>query len=256
MERLQKIIAEAGIASRRKAEELIKEGKVRVNGKVITEMGYKASKHDEIYVSEKPISKEAKVYLVMNKPRSIISSVNDEHDRHTVIDILPSEFKKYRLFPVGRLDYDTKGVILITNDGDFMNNLIGPKSFVQKEYLARVKGSVKAEDIRKLESGIKVDNYVTRPALAEILEVDRKNGSTLVRIIITEGKNHQVKKMFETIGYPVKKLSRIRFGCIEINNLPVGAVRKLSIHEVKQLYQLSQKPIELKREDVSKYRKM
>ncbi|MDY0209143.1 MAG: pseudouridine synthase, partial [Bacilli bacterium] len=148
MERLQKYIARSGIASRRKAEDMIREGKVKVNGEVITEMGHKISGNDIVEIENEVLEVKEKRYFVMNKPRGIISSSNDEKGRKTVISILPPELNNYRLFPVGRLDYDTKGVLLITNDGEFMNTLVGPQSVLPKEYLARVEGEVEKNDIQ------------------------------------------------------------------------------------------------------------
>lgn len=239
MERLQKYIASCGVTSRRKAEELIKAGKVKVNGEVITQMGVKVSGNDEVMVNNVPITKEEYKYLVMNKPRFLISSTKDEKGRDTVISILPEEYQKYRLYPVGRLDYDAKGVLLLTNDGDFMNMLVGPQSNIDKEYLVRVKGIIKKEGLSKLRNGIDIDGHITRKAKAYLESIDQKNGSSLVGLIIREGKYHQVKRMFEAIGYPVKRLTRIRFGNIEINKLKGGNVRELKIHEVKTLIALS-----------------
>jgi len=240
MERLQKYIARCGVASRRKAEELIKAGKVKVNGKVVTEMGVKVSGNDMVMVNNVPIAKEELKYLVMNKPRYLISSTKDEKGRETVISILPKEYQKYRLYPVGRLDYDTKGVLLLTNDGEFMNLLVGPQSNIEKEYLVRVDGIFKKEDLSKLRSGIDIDGHITRKAKAYIKSVDQKNASSLVGLIIKEGKYHQVKRMFEAIGYPVKRLTRVRFGNIEIGTLKEAHVRELKIHEVKTLVALAQ----------------
>lgn len=236
MERLQKYLARCGVASRRKAEELIALGKVSVNGEVITQMGYKVALNDKVCVDGKLIEEEQHIYLVMNKPRGVICSVKDDLKRKDIISILPLKYQEYRLFPVGRLDYDTKGVILLTNDGDFMNKLVGPKSNIEKEYLARVDGIVEKDAIYKVNKGIKIDDYVTRPAKLFIEEYDKKNASTLVRLIINEGKNHQVKKMMSSLGYPVKRLSRVRFGSVVIDNLAEGAVRELTPHELKTLY--------------------
>lgn len=236
MERLQKYMATCGVASRRASEKLIAEGKVKVNGTVITEMGYLVAKNDVVEVNGKTIYKEVeKKYYVINKPRSVLSTVDDPKGRKTVISILPEELKKFRLFPVGRLDYDTKGLLLLTNDGDFMNAVVGPKSNTEKEYLVRVKGIVKKEDIAKLSRGVNIGDYTTRPCFAYIKDVDRKNQSTLVGLVISEGKYHQVKRMIEAIGYTPVRLTRIRFGCIELNKLAEGEVRELSIHEVKTL---------------------
>ena len=152
---------------------------------------------------------------------------------------MPDKIKAERIYPVGRLDYDTKGVLLLTNDGEFMNALVGPKSGIEKEYLARVKGIMTLTDVKKLTEGVIINNKKTLPAIVEIVSYDREHGSTLVKIIITEGNYHQVKEMFKAIDHEVKKLTRVRFGNITINNLREGEVKILSIHEVKTLYALA-----------------
>lgn len=248
MERIQKRIASCGVASRRKAEELIKEGRVKVNGVIVETLGYKLNPNDEVTVDDVVISKVQKQYYVLNKPRAVISSAEDEHDRKTVLDFCSKEMLKDRLYPVGRLDYDTKGVILLTNDGDFMNRMVGPQSGIQKEYLVRIKGIITQEEIQKLEKGIIINGHQTLPALVDIDSVDRKNNSCLVRITITEGINHQVKEMFASIGHEVKKLTRVRFGNIRIDDLHEGEVRRLTPHEVKVLFELSKASKILKRE--------
>lgn len=240
MKRLQKVIAESGFASRRQAEELITAGRVKVNGEVITTLGTKVGPNDIVKVDDIIIEAAPKVYLLMNKPRNIITSTKDEKNRPTVISILPKEYQKYRLFPVGRLDYDTKGALLLTNDGEMMNNLIGPKSNVEKEYLVRISGIINKEALRKLSSGVEIDGYKTRPCITKLESIDRNNNSSLARIIIKEGRYHQVKKMFAAVGYPVKRLTRVRFANLTLDNLQEGMVRELSIHEIKQLYVLSQ----------------
>ena len=240
MERLQKYIARSGIASRRKAEDMIREGKVKVNGEVITEMGHKISGNDIVEIDSEVLEVKEKRYFVMNKPRGIISSSNDEKGRKTVISILPPELNNYRLFPVGRLDYDTKGVLLITNDGEFMNTLVGPQSVLPKEYLARVEGEVEKNDIQKLEAGIEIDGYKTQKCKAYMASIDKKNNSSSVGIIIREGKYHQVKQMFAAIGHPVKRLTRISFGEITIEGLAEGEIRELTPHEIKRLIVQSQ----------------
>lgn len=241
MDRLQKIIAAAGIASRRKAEELIKAGRVKVNDQVITEMGFIPNKHDVIKVDEVIVTKEEKKYYCLYKPRNIISSVSDEHNRQTVIDILPDSLKTERLFPVGRLDYDTKGVLLITNDGEFMNKMVGPRSGIEKEYLVRIKGFMTKEEVSLLSEGLVVGKTKYLPAIINIESIDRLNQSSLVRVIITEGHYHQIKLMFDALKHPVKRLTRVRFGCISIENLKEGEIRPLTIHEVKTLLELAKK---------------
>ncbi len=172
----------------------------------------------------------------MNKPRYLICSSKDEKDRETVISILPKNLQEYRLFPVGRLDYDTKGVLLLTNDGDFMNQLVGPKSLTEKEYLVRVEGIVKKEEIKKLIEGVEIEGgYKTRRCRAYIESIDTKNKSSLIGIVLQEGKKHQVKNMVAAIGHKAKRLTRIRFGCVSIEGLKEGDIRELTIHEVKTL---------------------
>lgn len=239
MERIQKRIAASGLTSRRKAEELILEGRVKVNGEVVNSLGCKVRPSDEVSVDDVVVFKTSSIYLALNKPRSCVSTVNDDLGRKTVMDLLPPEYRDLRIFPVGRLDYDTKGVILLTNDGNFMNMMVGPKSGIQKEYLVRVKGIMNKDDLDKLENGVMVNGKLTLPAIVSIESIDRANSSTLVRIVITQGMNHQVKEMFKTIGYEVKRLTRVRFGCVEINDLSEGAIRRLDIHEVKTLIELS-----------------
>lgn len=239
MERLQKIIARSGVCSRRKAEELIESGKVKVNGQVITEMGFKASVNDMIEVDGQEITIKEFKYLVLNKPRYIVSTVSDEKNRETVVSILPPIYQEYRLFPVGRLDYDTKGVIILTNDGFFMNELVGPKSNLEKEYLVRLEGIISKKELEKMERGIKIDDYVTRRCKTYLSSVDRTNNSCSVGIILTEGKYHQVKRMFEAVGFPVKRLTRIRFGEITLEGLKEGEFRELKPHEIKRLLVLS-----------------
>lgn len=240
MERLQKRIAASGITSRRKAEELIKLGQVKVNDQVVTEMGFLVSDKDQIKVNNKLITKvEEKIYLALNKPQSVICSVKDEHKRKTVIDILPEIYKEFRLFPVGRLDYDTKGILLLTNDGEFMNHMVGPRSGIEKEYLARVEGVVEFKELNPLIHGLEYKGTSYLPAYVEIVSVDREHNSSLIKIIITEGKYHQVKNMFLAINHPVKKLTRTRFGVVTTKDLLSGEVRNLTVHEVKQLIALS-----------------
>ncbi len=239
MERLQKIIALSGYCSRRKAEELIQSGKVKVNGKVITEMGTKANYDDNIIVEGNSINlKEDKVYYLLNKPRGIITSTSDEKNRKTVIDLIDEE---KRIYPVGRLDYDTTGVLLLTNDGDLTNLLIHPKNNVEKLYIAKIKGIPTKEELRKLSNGVIIDNYKTSKAIIKLKRFNKKDNVSFIEVIIHEGKNHQVKKMFEAIGYEVLKLKRERFAFLDVNSLKPGEYRKLNIKEVKQLYNLAQK---------------
>ena len=235
--RLQKMIADYGYCSRRKAEELIASGHVKVNDILITEMGVKVTPNDVIEIDGQAINKQTdKIYLVMNKPRGVVSTASDDRGRKTVIDLLPERYKDYRLFPVGRLDYDTKGVLLLTNDGELMNALVGPKSMVEKEYLARVEGLVTDSDMLALRKGVLVDGKMSRRAKVKLVSMDTEHNSSLIGLIITEGHYHQVKKMCEAVKHPVKHLSRVRFATVTCDNLKEGDVRELSFKEVKVLY--------------------
>ncbi len=239
MTRINKYIAESGYCSRRKADDLVTSGKVKVNGNVVTMCGTLIGKNDRVTIDDVELTKEEHAYYCLYKPSGVISTVNDDRGRKTIMDLLPASCKVQRLYPVGRLDYDTKGIILLTNDGDFMNNLVGPKSGIEKEYLARVEGHIKKAELDAFQKGIVIDGKKTLPAIASIESVDFDHNSTLVRVILTEGRYHQVKLMFQAINHPVKTLKRIRFGCITIEGLKEGEVRPLSIHEIKMLYILS-----------------
>lgn len=233
MERLQKVIARAGIASRRKSEELIKEGRVKVNGKVVKELGLKVSSSDRVEVNEIQIEKEEPVYFLLYKPRGVISSVNDEKGRKVVTDFFPH--LKERIYPVGRLDYDTSGLLVLTNDGEFANLLMHPKNEIDKVYVAKVKGIPSKENLRKLEKGIRLEDGKTAPARVKLLSADNKKQSAIVEITIHEGRNRQVRRMFEAIGHDVVKLKRERYGFLTLTGLKTGDARELSPHEVKQL---------------------
>lgn len=233
MDRLQKVIRDAGIASRREAEKLIREGKVEVNGEVITVLGTKVSGNDEIIVNGNEITKEDKVYYLLYKPRGVISSSKDEKGRKTVVDLIETDKK---IFPIGRLDYDTTGIILLTNDGELTNKLIHPKKNIEKTYLAKVDGLVSKEELNKLSKGVIIDGKKTKKARTKLEKYDKKTNCSYVYITITEGKNHQVKKMFEAINHDVKKLKREKFDFLDLTGLRVGEYRELSIKEVKKLY--------------------
>ena len=237
MERLQKVIANAGIASRRKAEALIKEGRVTVNNEVVKELGTKVTTKDVIKVDEKEIRKENKVYYLLNKPRGIITSVTDDKERKTVVDLIPCN---ERIYPVGRLDYDTTGVLL-TNDGDFANILMHPKKEVEKEYIVKVKGIVKGDAINELKNGVIIDGRKTEKARVKLRKTDYKTNTSMLSVTIHEGRNHQVKKMLESVGFPVLKLKREREFIFDLKGLKSGEYRKLTPKEVAIVYSLEKK---------------
>ena len=206
MERLQKIIANSGYCSRRKAEELITKGKVKVNGKTIKELGTKASYEDYIEVEGNTINKkEDKVYYLLYKPRGVITSTNDDKGRKTVIDIIDTN---ERIYPIGRLDYDTTGLLLLTNDGQLANLLTHPSNNIDKVYVAKLKGIITKELLKRLDSGVIIDGRKTSKSKTKLVRIDKKTNTSIVKIIIHEGRNHQVKKMFQAIGYDVLKLKR------------------------------------------------
>ncbi|MBD1378663.1 23S rRNA pseudouridine(2605) synthase RluB [Metabacillus arenae] len=238
MERLQKVIAHAGVASRRKAEEFITEGKVRVNGKIVKELGTKVSQNDKIEVNGIPVEREMPVYFLLYKPRGVISAVKDDKGRKVVTDFFPEI--KQRIYPVGRLDYDTSGLLLLTNDGEFANSLMHPKYEIHKTYVAKLKGIPARESLKKLERGIQLDDGKTAPAKVKLQSLDKKKQTCIVELTIHEGRNRQVRRMFEAIGHPVIKLKREQYALLNLHGLQPGDARELSPHEVKQLRALAE----------------
>ncbi len=238
MERLQKVIAHAGFASRRKAEELIELGHVTVNGKVVKELGTKVGENDRIEVSGVQVEREGKVYFILYKPRGVISAVSDDKNRKVVTDFFP--LVKERIYPVGRLDYDTSGLLLMTNDGDFANRLAHPKFKIEKSYIAKINGIPTRHQIKQLETGIDLEDGKTAPAKAKILKFDKKKNTCLVELVIHEGRNRQVRRMFEALGFDVTKLRRDRYAFLTLSGLNAGEGRALSPHEVKLLRTLSE----------------
>ncbi len=236
MERLQKVIANLGYCSRRHAEELISKGEVKVNGKVVTELGTKVKKGDTIEVENTILDNNKDYeYYILNKPREVVTTTSDEHGRKTVIDLIDTTT---RIYPVGRLDYDTTGILLLTNDGELANKLMHPKNNIDKTYIAKVEGIVTGYAIKKLREGVVIDGYKTRPARVKLKKSDKNKNTSLVEITIHEGKNHQVKKMFESVGYQVSKLKRTNYANLDLTNLRVGEYRKLSNKEIAILYSL------------------
>ena len=239
MERLQKVIAYAGVASRRKAEQLIVEGKVKVNGEVVRELGTKVSNSDTIEVEGVKLEKEDKVYFLLYKPRGYISAVTDDKGRNTVVDIFKKKVHE-RIFPVGRLDYDTTGLLLLTNDGEFSNLMTHPKFKIDKTYIARVKGVPDKKGLMALQNGIKLEDGKTAPAKVSMTSFDEKAGKAICEITIHEGRNRQVRRMFDAIGTPVVKLKREKFAFLTLGNLSPGEYRELTKQEVKWLRVLAE----------------
>jgi 23S rRNA pseudouridine2605 synthase len=233
MKRLQKVIAESGYTSRRKAEELIEQGKVLVNGKIVKKLGTKVSNEDIITVNGLILKKEQKVYYLFYKPRGVVSTVSDDKGRKTVLDFFP---QKERIYPVGRLDYNTSGLILLTNDGELTNYLLHPKNEIEKVYLVKIKGIVDANIIEQLKKGVLIDNSISKAKEIKVYKKDIKNQTSLVEITVHEGKNHQIKKMFNKVGLDVLKLKRICFSFLNLKGLKTGEYRKLTSLEIKKLF--------------------
>ena len=238
MERLQKQISALGYCSRRKAEELIVKGLVKVNGEVVTELGTKVDPNDVIEVEGVTLSKQEKEYYVFNKPREVVSTTSDDKGRKTILDYFDIDT---RIYPIGRLDYDTTGIILLTNDGEFANLMMKPSSNIKKVYLAKINGILSLEDINTLKKGIKVKGISYNIDRIKVKKIDKAKNTSMVEITIHEGKNHEIKKIFEYFNLDVLKLTRLSYGSIELGDLPSGKYRKLSIHEVKTLYSLIKK---------------
>ena len=235
MERLQKVIANSGYCSRRKAEELISKGKVYVNGERVTELGTKVDKTDAIEVEGKVLSlEEDKVVFLLNKPRGVISSVSDDKGRKTVVDLIDTT---KRIYPIGRLDYDTTGLILLTNDGELANTLMHPNNKVEKKYVAKLNKYFEISDLKKLEHGIKVDGVTCTPTRVKIKKNDKEKDYSIVEISIVEGRNHIIKRVFMELNYLVDKLTRIEYAFLNLNGLKSGEYRQLTIKEVKKLYE-------------------
>lgn len=232
-ERLQKVIAASGYASRRKAEELITKGKVSVNGKTIRELGTKVKPKDEIVVEGTLLAREQKVYYLLNKPRETISSANDNLGRKTVVDIIETDA---RIFPVGRLDYDTTGLLLLTNDGELTNILTHPNSRVPKTYLAKLDKIIAMEDFFAIKNGIEIEGRKVHVSHIKIKKKDEKKNTCFIELTINEGRNHIIKKLFAALGYDVTKLTRTHYAFLSLGTLLSGEYRTLTKREVAELY--------------------
>lgn len=230
MIRLNKYIAECGICSRRKADILIESGKVLVNDIVIKDLGVKIDDtKDIVKVDGKTISKEDKfVYIMLNKPKGYVTTNSEQFGRKSVLDLIDTD---YRIFPIGRLDMNTDGLLLLTNDGEFANKLMHPKNKVEKTYIANVKGNITEEKIEHLINGVDIGGYITKPAQVRIISKDKNE----IEIKISEGKNRQVRKMCEAVGLKVINLKRISIGKLNLGNLKIGEYRYLNKNEIDKI---------------------
>ena len=232
--RLQKYLANCGVASRRKCEELIAEGKIKVNEKTVTEVGTKIAPEVDIVKYNGKIVKPSneKVYILLNKPIGYVTTVDDQFKRDTVLDLVKV---KQRIVPVGRLDMYTSGALILTNDGDFVYKVTHPKHEIEKTYTVTIKGIVEKTEVQKLRDGVKIEDYITKPARVKILKTDEEKNISRLEITIHEGKNRQVRKMCESIGKKVIALHRSKIGEIGVKDLELGKWRYLTKKEVDKL---------------------
>lgn len=227
--RLNKYLSECGIASRRKSEELIKDGRVSVNGKIVTDFAYEVLlESDDVRVDGEKVKPDQKIYFILNKPKGFITSTKDEKGRNTVINLIKTN---KAIFPVGRLDYDTTGVLLLTNDGDFANALTHPSKKIIREYIAGLDKELTKEHRERLLKGITLDR---RKSIFKRIYFPKKKNYKIVGVEVLEGRNHFVKRMFNSLGYEVKSLERVKFGEFTVDDLPVGKSRKLSYTEIRK----------------------
>ena len=239
MERLQKVIANLGYCSRRKAEELISQGKVLVNDEVVLELGTKVSKGDKIEVEGIILSNEKNYeYYLLNKPRGIVTTTSDEKGRKTVVDLVNTNT---RIYPVGRLDYDTTGLLLLTNDGVLANGLMHPSNKIDKTYIAKVDGILTGYDVKRLRNGVVIDGRKTSKCFVKVRSIDKEKNTCIVELVIHEGRNHQVKKMIEFVGKKVIKLKREKFAIFDCSGLKYGEYRRLTNKEISILYSMIKK---------------
>ncbi len=234
-ERLQKFLSQAGIASRRDAEKIILAGRVRVNGKTVQELGSKVDPaRDKVILDGRPVEAQKKVYYIFNKPRGVITSMSDPEGRKTVADYFKNLPEK--VFPVGRLDYNTEGILLFTNDGELAQLLSHPSHTVKKTYRVSALGMINDDALDKLRMGLLLDDGKTAPAIVDLMEYQHEKNVTIFDITIHEGRNRQVRRMCDAIGHPVRYLKRTKFAGITLSGLKRGGIRELNPEEVKNLY--------------------
>ena len=233
--RLQKYMADRGVASRRKSEELITKGLVKVNGKIITELGYKVSKNDVVEYDGKVLSNIEHVYYMLNKPSGVLTSTFDKEGKKTVVDLIDTT---ERIYPIGRLNYNVSGIVILTNDGELANRLTKRSSSIKKVYQVRINGILNQTTFNKLYKGFSVKDKKYENLNIEIVNTDLKNSSTLLKLTLSDSKNNDIYKIFEALGYEIKKIKREEFGGLSIEGLASGEYRPLKIHEIKQLYSL------------------
>ena len=239
-ERLQKIISQAGVASRRRAEELITAGRVTVNGRVVAELGAKVEPgRDVVAVDGQPLAGEGKVYVLLNKPRGVVTTLSDPRGRRTVAELVADI--PARLYPVGRLDYNTEGLLLLTNDGDLTHALTHPSHEIGKTYVATVVGRPSEEKLDRLRIGITLEDGVTAPARVKLTGYDPEKNAATLQIVIHEGRNRQIRRMCEAIGHPVDKLKRTEFAFLTLEGVQRGRYRRLEPEEVDKLRQMAAK---------------
>ena len=236
--RLQKYMASCGVASRRKSEELITSGRVKVNGVVVTELGTKVSDKDEVEVDGKLLAKETKEYYIINKPAGYLTTNSDKDNRKIVTDLIDKKEVKVRLFSVGRLDYNVSGALILTNDGDLSYKLTRSHKSISKTYQLRLDGIISQVDINNLIRGVKSNLEKTTRADVEVMAFDKTNNSTLLKISFTADKTYNLYDIFESLGYKIKKMKRIEYAGITIEGLTSGDYRMLKPHEIKKLYSL------------------
>lgn len=237
MERLQKVIAQTNIASRRQAEQMILDGRIKVNGVVVKELGTKVSKNDEILVDNKKIKLEKKIYLLMNKPTGYLVTTSDNKERRTVMDLLLDEYKGVRVYPVGRLDYDMAGLILLTNDGDLTLKLTNKNMVVEEEFFVRVQGVIIRKDMARIRKGIKLPKHgFIKPTEVNLIEHDKTNQSTLLRFVFKSTNNVPIKEMMKEYNYPSKNITRVGYDFLTLEGVKRGGYRALTVHEVRKLH--------------------